>query len=47
MLQDQPQELRAGHGAAFHLSGLAVAITEGDLSVVASDDVFFGERTWL
>lgn len=43
MLQHQPQELRAGHGAPFQLHGLAVAITEADLAVGAGEDVFLGD----
>lgn len=43
MLQHQPQELCAGHGAPFQLHGLAVAITEADLAGSAGEDVFFGD----
>ena len=43
MLQHQPQELCAGHGAPFQLHGLAVAITEADLAGGAGEDVFLGD----
>ncbi len=39
MLKDQPQEMRAGNGPAFHLSCLGVSITEAHLTVVAGDDI--------
>jgi hypothetical protein len=43
MLQDQPQEVCAGQGAALHLSGFCVAITEGHLAVVAGQNIRFAD----
>ena len=41
MLQDQPKELGTGDGTGFHLLGLGLLITEGHLSILADQDVFF------
>ena len=43
MLEQQPQEGSAGEGAGFGAAGFAVAIAEGDLAVVAGEDVFLLE----
>ena len=40
MLQDQPEEIRAGYGSLLHPSGLGVAITKAHLTVSAGNDVF-------
>ena len=40
VLQYQSQEGYAIQGAGFHLFGLAVLVTEGDLSVFVREDVF-------
>jgi hypothetical protein len=39
--QEQRDEVRAGLGAITVLAGFAVAVTEGDLAVLASDDMLF------
>lgn len=41
MLEEQPQERRAGNRSCAHLVGLAVLVTKGDLTVPAGDDVLF------
>ena len=40
VLQDQVQECRAAERAGFHLAGLAVLITERDVTLVTGQNVF-------
>ena len=45
ILQDQPEEILAGHGSVFHPPGLGVAIAEAHLAVITGDDVFLADHT--
>ena len=44
MLQDQPEELRAGYGAQLGPPGLGILIAKDHLTVAASKNVLLAEQ---
>ena len=45
MLDDQPQEFCTGHRSILDLSGLAIAIAEGHLTVLAGNNILLLNHT--
>ena len=47
MLQNQPQKVSSGNGSVVITFGFAVNITEGDLAILAGQDIFFPDHATI
>ncbi len=47
MLENQAQELCAGQGSGAHLPGLAILVTESNLTLVGGNNIFFLDHAFV